>query len=144
DVDVQVLWELQNLGFGNRARVKAEQARNDQATAALMREQDRVAAEVVRAHAQVRSALNRATAAEEGLKDALESVRMNLEGLRQTKQSGRQLTLVIRPQEAVASVQALSQAYADYYGAINDYDRAQFRLYRALGQPQQELLEQKK
>jgi len=44
---------------------------------------------------------------------------------------------VIRPLEAVASVQALAQAYADYYGAIGDYNRAQFRLYRALGAPAQ-------
>ena len=25
------------------------------------------------------------------------------------------------------------EAYADYYAAVADYDRAQFRLYRALG-----------
>ena len=38
-------------------------------------------------------------------------------------------------QEAVASVQALGQAYADYYATVGDYNRAQFRLYRALGEP---------
>jgi hypothetical protein len=37
----------------------------------------------------------------------------------------------------VASLQGLAQAYADYYGAIADYDRAQFRLYHALGHPAQ-------
>ena len=45
--------------------------------------------------------------------------------------------LLVRPQEAVASVQALAQAYTAYYGAIADANRAQFRLYRALGQPAQ-------
>ena len=47
---------------------------------------------------------------------------------------------MIRPQEAVAAVQALAQAYNDYYGAVADYNRAQFRLYRALGHPAQMLL----
>jgi hypothetical protein len=37
----------------------------------------------------------------------------------------------------VAAVQALGQAYSDYYAAVADYNRGQFRLYRALGQPAQ-------
>ncbi len=45
------------------------------------------------------------------------------------------ILLVIRPQEAVAALQALVQAYLDYYGAIADFNRAQFRLYRAVGNP---------
>ncbi len=45
------------------------------------------------------------------------------------------LTLVVRPQEVVAAVQALAQAYVDYYGAVADANRAQFHLYRAMGQP---------
>ena len=43
--------------------------------------------------------------------------------------------LIVRPAEAVQSVQALAAAYNDYYGATADFNRAQFRLYRALGQP---------
>ena len=35
------------------------------------------------------------------------------------------------------AIQALAQAYNDYYGAVGDYNRAQFRLYRALGNPAQ-------
>ena len=48
---------------------------------------------------------------------------------------GRVVILVIRPQEVVAGVLALALAYNDYFGAVADYNRAQFRLYRALGQP---------
>ena len=58
-----------------------------------------------------------------------------LTALGQTKPVGGVVQLLIRPQEAVAAVQALAQAYVDYYGAVNDANRAQFRLYRALGQP---------
>jgi hypothetical protein len=49
------------------------------------------------------------------------------------------ILLAIRPQEVVAAIQALAQAYNDYYGAVADYNRAQFRLYRALRQPAQAL-----
>ena len=35
--------------------------------------------------------------------------------------------------------EALSDAYNDYYGAVAEYNRAQFRLYWAIGQPAQEL-----
>src|SRR5262249_40070322 len=35
DFDIQVLWELQNLGFGNRARVSERRAENQQAVLEL-------------------------------------------------------------------------------------------------------------
>ena len=46
--------------------------------------------------------------------------------------------LIIRPQEVSAAMQALIQAYYNYYGSVADYNRAQFRLYRALGNPAQQ------
>jgi hypothetical protein len=50
------------------------------------------------------------------------------------------MALTIRPQEAVAAIQALATAYEDYYGAVGDYNRGQFRLYRALGNPAEKLV----
>src|SRR5205823_1646476 len=103
----------------------------------LFRLQDRVAAEVAQAYAQARSAASRLGKAEAGLKDAADSANKNLAGLGQTKTAGgaapgsKVIVFVIRPQEVVAAVQALVQAYGDYYGAVGDYNRAQFRLYRA-------------
>ncbi len=138
DIDVQLLWELQNLGFGNRARVNERKAERELALIELFRIQDHIAAEVVQSHAQVQSASARLSEAEIGVKDAIESANSNLEGVGQTQGTGK-LVLLIRPQEAVAAVQALAQAYADYYSSVAEYDRAQFRLYRALGQPAQSL-----
>jgi outer membrane protein TolC len=143
DFDIQVLWQLENLGFGNSARVKERRAEHQIAILESLKLQDRVAAEVAQAHAQVESAAARVKDAEAGLKDAVESVTHNFEGLRQTKRVGNLSILVIRPQEAAAAVQALSLAYADYYAAIGDYNRAQFRLYRAIGQPAQMILDEK-
>ncbi len=138
-VDLQMLWELLNLGFGNRARVNERKAEREAALVELLRVQDRVAAEVAQAYAQVQSAAARIGESEEGLKDAVESAAQNVAGMSQTKRAGNIILLVIRPQEAVASVQSLAVAYADYFAAIADYNRAQFRLHRALGNPPQPL-----
>jgi outer membrane protein TolC len=137
-MDLQVLWELQNFGYGNHARVHAREAERDLSVSELFRLQDRVAAEVVQAYEQVQLSAARIGDAEQGLRDALDSATKNIEGMSQTKRPGGNITLlVIRPQEAVAAVQALGSAYSDYYGAVADYNRAQFRLYRALGNPAQ-------
>jgi outer membrane protein TolC len=138
DFDLQILWEFQNLGFGNKALVDQRRAENRLSVLDLFRLQDQVAAEVAQAYAQSQSAASRLAKAERGLKNAVESANKNLEGLGQTKSAGgNAIILVIRPQEVVAAIQSLSQAYADYYGAVADHNRAQFRLYRALGQPAQ-------
>jgi outer membrane protein TolC len=140
-IDVQVIWELQNLGLGNRAAVRERQAENQQAVLQLFRTQDFVAAEIVQAHAQAVRAVNRLRHAELEVRNALETAEKNVAGLSQTRRVGEMLLLVFRPQEVVASIQALDQAYRDYYGAVADANRAEFRLYRALGRPAQCILE---
>jgi hypothetical protein len=138
DFDLQVVWEFQNLGFGNRARVNERRGEHQLSFLELFRIQDQVAAEVVQFHALAQSAAGRMKEAEEELRQAEDSAEKNLRGVSQTKRlTGNVLILVIRPQEAVAAIQALSQAYVDYYAAVADYNRSQFRLYRALGHPAQ-------
>jgi outer membrane protein TolC len=137
DWDIQVLWELQNLGFGNLAKVRERRAENEAAIIDLFRVQDRIAAEVADAYAKAKSAEGRITHAENGIKDAILSLNEHFKGLEQPV--GKLQAPVIRPQEVVAAIQAVSRAYNNYYIAVADYDRAQFRLYRALGQPAQSL-----
>jgi outer membrane protein TolC len=139
--DVQVLWELQGLGFGNRAAVREREAENRGAILELLRTQDRVAADVVQAHSQATRSAERVKLAIEGLTEAAQTVKTHLEGINQTRRVGDTLVLIFRPQEAVVAVQALDQAYRDYFGAVADANRAQFRLYRALGHPAQCVLD---
>jgi outer membrane protein TolC len=141
DLDLQVLWQLDNLGFGNRGRIRQRQAENRLAVVELFRIQDRVAAEVVQAYAQAEFAGKRVDLAQKGLQAALASADKNLSAMGQTKQTAGLVQLLVRPQEAVAAVQALAQAYIDYYGAVADANRAQFRIYRAMGRPAQALTE---
>jgi outer membrane protein TolC len=135
DLDLQLLWQLDNLGFGNRGRVHQRAAENRLAVIELFRRQDLVAADVAQAYAQARQAARRVELAEKEVRAARDSAEKNLLALRATKGPDEKVTLVVRPLEAVAAVQALAQSYADYYGAVADANRAQFRLYRALGQP---------
>jgi outer membrane protein TolC len=140
DIDVELLWQLNNLGFGNRAQVHQREVENRQAAIELFRIQDRVAAEIAQAYAQADMAARRVEVAEKGLRSAQQSTSKNLAALGEAKAVGNQLVTLVRPQEVVAAIQALAQAYINYYGAVADANRAQFRLYRALGQPAQYLV----
>jgi outer membrane protein TolC len=144
DLDVQLLWQLDNLGLGNRARIQERRSEHELALLESLRLQDRVAAEVVQALAQGQEAAARVKEAEAGLQDAIASLKDNFEGLKQTKRvGGNLLILVIRPSEVGAAIQVLADSYNNYYAAIGDYNRAQFRLYRALGHPSQQILDGK-
>jgi outer membrane protein TolC len=136
DYDIQMLWELQGLGFGNHARVGERKAERDVARLEAVKLQDKIAAEVVQTHAQVEAAAERASEAQSELEQAQQSLEKNFEGLKQTRRLGGEIVLlVVRPAEVVAAIQALGQAYSDYFGAIADFNRNQFRLYHALGNP---------
>lgn len=141
DFDIQLLWQLDNLGFGYRGRVSERRAEHQLALLESVRLQDRVAAEVAQAHAQGEAAMARVKEAEIGLKEATFSANENVKSMTETRRVGNLDLLIIRPQEVIASLQALALAYGDYYAAIGDFNRAQFRLYRALGQPAQMILD---
>lgn len=137
DFDLQVLWQLDNLGFGNAARARLRKSEYRLATWELFRIQDRVAAEVAQAYSQARQAARRASIAEQEVKLARDSYDKNVIGLSQVRRAGEIVQTVVRPQEAVAAIQALAQAYVNFYVAVAESNRAQFRLYRALGYPAQ-------
>ncbi len=135
DIDLQLLWQFDNLGFGNRARTHQREAERRLAIAELFQVQDRIAAEVAQAFARSQEAARRMELAEQGVKLAVESADKNLAALGQVRRVGEVNQLLVRPQEVLAAMQTLAQAYTDYYAAVADSNRAQFQLYRALGRP---------
>jgi uncharacterized protein (TIGR03000 family) len=137
DYELQVMWELQNLGFGNAAAMRQRRAEYDTSRMQAYRIQDLVAREVVEAYALVRSARARVLKAEVELKEALISADLNFKGLGDVSRIGDVIIPVVRPQEAVVAMSALLQAFNHYYGTVGDYNRTQFQLYRALGNPAQ-------
>jgi outer membrane protein TolC len=126
DLDAMAVWQIRNLGFGERAARDEASARLRQARHRDVEVMNRVAREVVEAHAQVQARQNQIATAELGIKSATDSYRRNLERIR----GGQGL-----PIEALQAIQALDQSRQEYLRAVADYSEAQFRLYRALGWP---------
>jgi outer membrane protein TolC len=137
DISVGLVWELQNLGLGNRAMVRERRAQQQQLLVELFRIQDRVAAEVARAQGQLQSAAGRVAAAELGLNEARLAYDGSLAELGKLDRAGNIDVIVRRAFEVIDALRALSKAYDTYFTSSNDYNRAEFRLYRALGYPAQ-------
>jgi outer membrane protein TolC len=124
DADAVAYWELRNLGFGDQA------ARGETASAARqaqMRELailDRVAREVVEAHAQVVQRKQRLEIAKNGIVAAERSYDLNQQRIANAQGL---------PIEVLQSIQALANAQRAYLNAVIDYNIAQFELSRATG-----------
>ena len=143
DFNAAAMWELKNFGLGNRALVREREGQRQQALVELFMTQDRVAAEVAQCQSQLSSSSQRVALSDAGLKNALISFAGNLKGMSETTRFGDVLVLVNRPQEVVASLQQLDQAYGNYFKSVQDYNRAQFRLFRAVGYPSEVLANQR-
>jgi len=135
DAEVGVVWTLQNLGVGNRALVRERVAQQQQASIDFANTQDQVAQDVVQAHAILEAATAEVQRATANVKEAGITYTGTLTGIGETRGGGELIQLVNRPQEAVAALIQLNRAYGLYFTAVNDYNRAQFQLYRALGYP---------
>jgi outer membrane protein TolC len=135
DVAVGLYWGLDNLGFGNRALVRERRGEQRQLLVELFRLQDLVAGDVARAHAGLESAAVRVQQAEGELQEAQQAYVGSLNELGNVREVGDVKVLTRRAFEVVDALNALLRAYSNYFQAVNDYNRAQFRLYRALGYP---------
>jgi outer membrane protein TolC len=139
DVSVQLIWQLENLGIGNLARVKKQRAEQSQAMVDLFRDQDMVAADVTRALARVQSAALRVVQADRALRTGIITLNGSFEGLREIRRFANVLVLISRPQEAVFALDLLRTAFDEYFITVAEYNRAQFELFHALGYPAREV-----
>jgi outer membrane protein TolC len=138
DIEVAAIWELQNAGLGNVGLIRQRKAEQDLAAIELTRIVFRVKSEISQAEARLQTARVRVVETDEGVRQAVESADKNFIGLRETaRPAGELLRLVVRPQEVVQAIEAMNVAYQQYAAAVNEYNAAQFEVYRALGQPAQ-------
>jgi len=126
DFDAVVYWSLRNLGVSNLAlvRLAASNLRSEQ-----LRELevlDRVRAEVAAAYARTHARFAEIETGERAIPRAAEAFR---EDLTRTRNG------VGLPLEVLDSLRLLNRSRLLYLDAIIDYNRAQFELYVALGQP---------
>jgi outer membrane protein TolC len=141
DISFQLIWQLENFGIGNLAKVKNQRSAESQAIIDLRNSQDKVAAEVTQAQARLQSAAARVVQADRALRTGIITFQGNLEGIGQTRRLENVLVLVNRPQEAVYALDLLSIAFNEYFMSVSDYNRAQFELFHAMGYPARELAE---
>ncbi|MFO0958381.1 MAG: TolC family protein [Isosphaeraceae bacterium] len=131
DFAASLFWELRGLGFSDRGNRRMAEAEWRTADIGLVRVQAQVANDVVAAFKARAAASEAMVDAREAVTEAVESQELNLANIRR----GAGLPGATRPIEVLQPIQALAQARADYLNAVLAYNRAQFRLYRAIGRP---------
>ncbi len=124
-------WEIRNLGFGNHVEVLERHAGVDQANFQLAENQARIVAEVAEA-AQIAEAKQQSLGvAEDAVKEANELYRITQESTFNVVDA-KNLFDALR---LVQALQVFQQANQNYLAAIVDHNRAQYRLYMAIGCP---------
>jgi outer membrane protein TolC len=131
DGSAGVTWELRNLGLGNIAINREREAALSGASARVVETGAQVSAEVAAAAKVSRYRLQTMTVSQDAVRQAIEMFR-RLEassfGMAGPKAQYDAL-------EPLVAIQALNQARVQYLNEVIEYNRAQFRLYTAMGQP---------
>ena len=130
---VALVWNLEGFGLGNAATIRGRQAGYDAAVYRLQEIEALVASQVV-------EAAQTAAARFETLEPAQEAVRQALEMYRKFRDVsfamlGPKGQVQFDALEPLTAVQALNQARVLYLQQVVEFNRSQFRLYFALGQP---------
>jgi outer membrane protein TolC len=131
DMAASLFWDLRGLGLVDRGIIRSQEAQKRTADIDLVRVQAQVANDVVAAYKARTAAADQMEELRASVTEAIESLGLNLTNIRR----GAGLPGATRPIEVLQPIQALAQARSDYLGAVLAYNRAQFRLLRAIGQP---------
>ena len=126
DLTVNAVWELRNFGFGNRAlqRQRTAQHRQEEISATLIR--DTIAAEVTDAYVRLQGRFRSISVAKTNVEESRQSLHLNMTRIR----GGEGL-----PIEALQAIQSVAKARSAYLDAVVVYNKTQFELLRALGNP---------
>ncbi len=129
DLDVVAFWTLQNLGIGNVALIRGANANLQISRFEQIEVLNRVRAQVAEAYARTHARYAQIETNESAIRSSRMSFTEDLELIRFQGERN------VLPIELLNSFHLLAQARNDYIDAIVDYNRAQFELYVALGQP---------
>jgi len=126
DVDLLAVWEWRNLGLGNVALQRQRRGELHERVLELEALREQIAAEVVAAAADIASYRRQMELAEESIVTAAQSYELNEQRIRASEGL---------PIELLQSISALAEARTAYTSAVANYNRAQYRLLRAMGNP---------
>ncbi len=124
DLDVLAVWQVRNMGMGNRALQRERASQNRQARMQFEWIRDQVIAEIAQAYSRVQYRRQQIIFAEQQIIAAADALPLNFNGIHDG---------VIRPIEAQQSIAALAAARSLYLAAVIDFNQAQLELVRALG-----------
>ncbi|MGA2700847.1 MAG: TolC family protein [Isosphaeraceae bacterium] len=128
DFDAIAFWTIQNLGVGNVALIRAAKANLQVRRFEQIEVLNRVRAEVAEAYARTHARYAQIETNESAVQSGLLSFTQDLTRIRYRSRD-------VLPIELLDSFRLMAGARIDYIDAIVDYNRAQFELYVALGQP---------
>jgi outer membrane protein TolC len=130
DIDAMAVWNIQNLGFGNRARVKEANAIVGQALAEYESIKNRIRREVADALAESRESVRQLEYARKAALNSKEGFDLDLLRIKGGVGEGRNAP---RPIELLDSFNNILVARQELVAAITRFDIAQFRLFVAVG-----------
>jgi outer membrane protein TolC len=136
DGTAEAYWMLHNLGAGDAAQVRARQAEADEAAINVSDVQSRIAEDVV-------SVVQLTEANRASLETAQQAVRQAAETWQRLHDASFGLASAghrYDPLQPLIALRDLAQAQREYLGVVIEYNRTQFRLFWALGQPPLEAL----
>jgi outer membrane protein TolC len=126
DFDVAVFWTFRNMGLGNLALIRAADSRARQSRLRELETLNLVRAQVAEAHGWVAARNLQIDAAQKAVRASQDAFTQDLARIR----GGQGL-----PLELVDSLRLLGQSRYEFLDAVVDYNRAQVRLWVALGRP---------
>ena len=129
-LNLQMYWELRNLGLGNRADRNERRAQWDQSRYRLADTQARALAEIVETAQITAAKYESLDLAERAVKEATELYRITKEGTFNVIDA-KNLFDALRPLQAI---QLMNQAQLSYLSAVIEFNRAQYRLLALVGQ----------
>jgi outer membrane protein TolC len=131
DFDAVLYWSLRNLGVGNVALIRLAQSNLRTNNFRQIEVLDRVRMEVAQAYARTHARFAQIETAERAIQSGQNAFQQDFNRAR-----GR----VGLPIELLDSMRLLGRSRYALLDAISDYNRAQFELYVALGQPPAQFL----
>jgi len=131
----QAVWELHNLGAGDITRARQRRTQLTEASLHVREVEAQVAEEVTAAAKLVETRREALDSSQKSVTEALETWRRLKEASFGFGVGGK-----YDPLEPLLAEQALDQARNRYLTQVIEYNRAQFRLYWAMGQPPESAL----
>ena len=132
DLDAIMYWTIQNMGAGNIALIRLANAQLKVTEFQQIEILNQVRADVAEAYARTHARYNQIGTYEDAVRSGYLAYHEDLD---RTLSMGGDRPRDVLPIELLNSFDLLADARVEYVDAIVDYNKAQFAMYVALGQP---------